>query len=175
MHNQAFKHCGLHRWTYVPLPVNIRPTTRIKDAILGLRALGFKGANVTVPFKEAVIPYLDSLSENAKAIGAVNTIVIDEQEQLIGHNTDGLGFIRDLADHGIEVSGLKVMVLGAGGSARAIVYELLSHGCKNIIIANRTKEKALKLSHAFHSYFKDAQLEGIALAQEVLSEHNYAD
>ena len=76
MHNEAFRILGLDSWVYLSLPVH---HNNIKEAILGLKALCFKGANVTIPYKEAVVPYLDKLSEDAKLIGAINTIVIDEK------------------------------------------------------------------------------------------------
>jgi len=168
MHTRAFLETGLSNWVYVPMPVKQDPGDRLKEAVLGLRALGFKGANVTVPYKEAVIPFLDGLSDTAKAIGAVNTIAVEADGRLIGHNTDGLGFVRDLKDHGINSQACRAMVLGAGGSARAIVYALLSHGCKHIVILNRTKIKALKLASSFQSSFPGAIIEADDLTRDAI-------
>lgn len=166
MHNRAFLQMGLTNWCYVPMPV--ANYGRIKEAVLGLRALGFKGANVTIPYKEAVVPYLDRLSDDARAIGAVNTISIDSEGRLVGHNTDGLGFIKDLLEHSVEITKKRVLILGAGGSSRAIVYAMLAHGCKNITIVNRTKTKADDLAAAFQSLFKEAVIETKELSPDAL-------
>ena len=144
MHNAAFAALGLD-WCYVPLPVNPEPASRVGDAVRGLRALGLAGANVTVPHKQAVIPYLDELSPAAQAIGAVTTIVVHPDGQLTGDNTDAPGFIADLRDHGIEPADRRALVLGAGGSARAVVYGLAEAGAATVTIANRTVARANEL------------------------------
>ncbi|HXW60435.1 MAG TPA: shikimate dehydrogenase, partial [Myxococcota bacterium] len=131
MHNAAFLELGLSSWVYIPMPVPKTPSFRIKEAILGLRALGFKGANVTVPYKEMVLPYMDYMSDSARSIGAVNTIVIDRADLLCGHNTDGLGFVNDLRERHIHTAAMDVLLLGAGGSARALAHALLEHGCNS--------------------------------------------
>ena len=99
MHNAAFAALGLD-WAYVPLPV---PPERVGDAVRGLAALGFAGANVTVPHKQAVMPFLDELTPVARAVGAVNTIVVRPDGSLLGDNTDGAGFMADLWAHGVRV------------------------------------------------------------------------
>jgi shikimate dehydrogenase len=175
MQNRAFKEAGLNTWLYVPMPVAKYPYIRIKEAIFGLRALGFHGANITVPYKESVLSYLEQSSDEAKAIGAVNTILVDHEGRLVGHNTDGMGFIKDLLDHGVNPIDFKVLILGAGGSARAITYALLCHGCKNILILNRTKTKADDIANAFHLLFKDANIETDSLAPETLRRAPHAD
>ncbi|RIK41010.1 MAG: hypothetical protein DCC55_13195 [Chloroflexi bacterium] len=108
----------------------------------GLRALGLRGANVTVPHKQAVILHLDRLSPAAEAIGAVNTIIVEADGALLGDNTDAPGFVADLRDHRVDPAGRRVLVLGAGGSARAVVYGLAEAGCVSVAIANRTVERA---------------------------------
>ncbi len=140
MHNAAFETLGLN-WHYVPLPV--RPG-QLETALYGLRALGFRGANVTVPHKQAVMPFLDEITETAQAIGAVNTIVV-QRDLLLGHNTDAYGFLADLQDAGFEPNGKRALVLGAGGAARAIVYALAQSGC-SVTIHNRTPERAADLA-----------------------------
>lgn len=175
MQNRAFLEVGLTNWCYVPMPVSKYPYIRVKEAVLGLRALGFQGANVTVPYKEAVLPYLERLSETAKAIGAVNTIAIDSEGRLVGHNTDGQGFVRDLAEHGIYPRDVSVLLLGAGGSARAITYALLSHGLKRITILNRTKTKADDIANAFRGSFKDAVIETGPLTKDHIKQSPHAD
>jgi shikimate dehydrogenase len=130
MHNAAFAALGLD-WVYVPLPV---PPDRVGAAVAGLAALGFAGANVTVPHKQAVIPYLDRLTPAAKAVGAVNTIVVCDDGALLGDTTDGYGFLRDLADHGIEAP-RRAVVIGSGGAARSLVYALSESGSAVTICA----------------------------------------
>jgi shikimate dehydrogenase len=152
MHNAAFTALGLD-WCYVPLPVPTEPSERIGEAVRGLRALGLRGANVTIPHKQAVMPYLDQLSPAALAIGAVNTIRVGDDGTLVGDNTDAPGFIADLGDHSVDPAGQRVIVLGAGGSARAIVYGLAAAGASEIVIFNRSQEKATSLSGQMQALF----------------------
>lgn len=147
MHNAALAALGIP-WVYTLLPVS---PGAVGDAVRGLRALGFVGANVTVPHKQAVIPFLDRLTPAADAIGAVNTIslmpadpsqpMLDtaqpnvlEWPQLVGDNTDAHGFLADLAAHGVDVSGQRALVIGAGGASRAVGYALASAGCAMVIL-----------------------------------------
>jgi shikimate dehydrogenase len=141
MHNASFARLGLD-WRYVPLPVE---AGRVGDAVRGLRALGLRGANVTVPHKQAVIPYLDRLGPAAATIGAVNTITVEHDGALTGDNTDAHGFAADLRAHGVEPAGRRVLVLGAGGAARAVVYGLAEAGAAQITVLNRTPERAAEL------------------------------
>ncbi len=175
MQNAAFKELGLDDWVYVSMPVSKYPYIRIKEAVLGLRALGFQGANVTVPYKEAVVPYLEKLSDMAKAIGAVNTIAIDSEGRLIGHNTDGLGFMKDLDEHQIDVSSMDVLLLGAGGSARSVAYALLEHGCPRLTILNRTKTKAEDIANGLAHLFPNAQLFTGALNKDTIKQLPHAE
>ncbi len=135
MHNAAFAALGLD-WAYVPLPV---APARVDEAVRGLRALGFAGANVTIPHKQAVMSQLDEVSGAARAIGAVNTIVVREG-RLLGENTDWLGFLASLREAGFEPKGKRALVLGAGGAARAVVYALASVGVE-VAVVNRTPER----------------------------------
>lgn len=141
MHNAAFDALGLP-WRYTLLPT---PPGRIETALTNLRAQGYRGANVTVPHKQAVMPHLDAISDAARAIGAVNTIVVQE-DRLIGHNTDGDGFLAALLESGLAPHGRRALVLGAGGAARAIVYALAQSGCE-ITLHNRTVGRAVQLAH----------------------------
>ncbi len=109
MHNAAFASLGLD-WAYVPLAV---PPERIADAVSGLRGLGFAGANVTVPHKQAAARRMDILTSAARAVGAVNTISVNEDGDLAGDTTDGYGFLADLADHGVTGMG-QALVIGSG-------------------------------------------------------------
>lgn len=125
---------------YVPLPV--KPGA-LPVALKGLMAAGFKGANVTIPHKEEAFRLVDTLSSAAKRAGAVNTILFDADGTLRGDCTDGTGFVANLEAHGCIPSG-RVLVLGAGGAARAVVAALLDAGC-DVVVANRTRERAENL------------------------------
>lgn len=132
MHNAAAAALGLNL-VYVPLPV---AATEVAAAVRGLRALGFLGANVTIPYKQAVLPLLDEVDEAAQAIGAVNTIAV-RSGRLWGANTDWSGFLADLQALGVDVAGKKALVLGAGGSARAVAYALAAAGAAVTVLARR--------------------------------------
>ncbi len=142
--NAALRGLGLNS-VYVPFdpaPENLA------EAVAGLRALGIAGANVTVPYKEAVMPYLDELAETALLYGAVNTIV-NRQGRLIGYNTDGPGFIKDLQkDQDFDPSQGSALILGAGGAARAVVMALAQAGCPELALVNRHRERAQALAEA---------------------------
>lgn len=166
MHNAAFADLGLD-WCYVPLPVPTEPAERIGEALHGLRALGLRGANVTVPHKQAVMPHLDWLTPAAQAIGAVNTIRVEADGKLSGDNTDARGFVADLRDHGVDPAGQRALVLGAGGSARAIVFGLAEAGCQSITILNRTVDKAHDLAMDIRAVFPFCRLSGHAMPDEI--------
>ena len=119
MHNAAFDKLNLD-YCYVTFPVH---PDSLGDAVLSIRALSLGGVNVTVPHKEKVIPFLDGVSEEARFIGAVNTIK-NEDGKLTGFNTDGRGFMQSLAEADIRVKDRKVLIVGTGGAARAIGYYL---------------------------------------------------
>lgn len=159
MHNAAFAALELD-WCYLPLPVPVEPHPRIGEAVRGLLSLGLRGANVTVPHKQAVMPHLDWLTPAAQAIGAVNTIRIEADGRLSGDNTDARGFIADLGEHGVALAGKRALVLGAGGSARAIVYGLAEAGCQSIAIFNRTAEKAHDLAMDIRTVFPFCRFSG---------------
>ena len=112
----------------------------------GLRSADTLGVNVTVPHKEAVMPHLDAIDEWARLAGAVNTIV-NEGGKLRGYNTDGTGFIRALEQHGhMSPEGLRVLIIGAGGSAKGVALALARRGAASVTIANRTLERAQRLA-----------------------------
>lgn len=113
----------------------------LKDAIAGIRAIGMRGLNLTIPHKIAVIPFLDELSPAAKIIGAVNSIRVQDG-QLIGENTDGKGFVTSLMETGIELNGRIITVLGSGGAARAVAVECAISGAETVNIVARNKELA---------------------------------
>lgn len=129
------------------LPLAVTPE-RFESAVRALPELGFKGANVTVPHKEAAFAAMDKLSETAKRLGAVNTIVIGNDGELHGDNTDGYGFMENLTAGGsrLELKGQTVVVLGAGGAARAIVAALCDAGVSEVRLVNRTRARAEALA-----------------------------
>lgn len=141
MEEAAFRAKGLD-YRYLTIRVE---KGDLGDAIRGMKAFGMRGINCTIPHKVEVVKYMDELSEAAKIIGAVNTVV-NNNGVLFGENTDGKGFLKSLTDEGISIDGKVVTVLGAGGAARAIGVELALAGAKKIYIMNRTKEKGRELA-----------------------------
>ncbi|MEM7441993.1 MAG: shikimate dehydrogenase [Pseudomonadota bacterium] len=135
---------------YVPMAV---PPDRVGEAIRGVVALGLKGCNVTVPHKEAVMPFLDDVAPAAKRIGAVNTIVVAEGGATRGTNTDGFGFLENIkaGAPGWQPDSGPALVIGAGGAARSILVALADEGCPEIRLANRTKERTDRVVHELGS------------------------
>lgn len=141
IHNAAFRRLGLD-WVYLSFPV---APDALTDAVAGLRALGAMGANVTMPHKQEVIPFLDALTEDAEAVGAVNTIE-NVGGRLVGHNTDIEGFRMMLeSDIGFEVADASVLILGAGGAARAVLQCVAAGGPVEIAVAARDEVRASSL------------------------------
>lgn len=142
MHNAAFEALKLN-WVY--LPFNVYPR-QLPQAVAAVRALNLAGVNVTVPHKQAVLPLLDELTPTASAVGAVNTI-INENGKLIGHNTDGAGFTKALKlQAGFAPKGKRAAVLGAGGAARAAAVQLALEGAAEVVLVNRSAERAQSLA-----------------------------
>jgi len=141
MHNAAFRHLGENR-IYVPFTVK-----NVGAALTGLKGLGIRGVSVTIPHKETVIEHLDEIDPIAEKIGAVNTIVVSssgDNKNLFGTNTDWMGANSALAEH-IPLAGSKAVILGAGGSARAIGFGLLEAGAK-VQICSRTEKRGMELA-----------------------------
>lgn len=147
MHNSQIKSLGLDA-IYIPLLIDPKD---LKDGILGMRALNIKGFNVTIPHKEAIMPLLDEIEPSAKAIGAVNTVIRDGN-RLIGTNTDCSGFTSSLKEKNIVINHKKILVLGAGGAARAIVYGLCEENAQMICVANRSISRAKALIEDFSQF-----------------------
>ena len=147
MHNAALAKAGLD---YVYVPFHVRPDD-LGQAIAGFKALNVVGINVTLPHKQAVIPYLTSMSTEAELIGAVNTLTF-LADGIHGDNTDAPGVLRALEENGnLSVPvGEDVVVLGAGGAARAIVVAFAIAGVASITIVNRTTQKAIALAEEMH-------------------------
>jgi shikimate dehydrogenase len=137
IHNAGYKALGIN---YAYIPFRVRD---IRRAIEGIRALGIRGASVTIPHKTSVIKYLDRLDPMAEEIGAVNTIVNDDSV-LTGYNTDGDGAIQALEET-TALEGKKVILIGSGGAALAIAFGLKAKGAK-LVVLNRTEDKAKRLA-----------------------------
>ncbi len=142
MEEAAYHALGLN-YRYITMKVT---PDGFEDAMKAVKAIHMKGVNLTMPHKIAVIPYLDELSQAASIIGAVNTVVVREDETLYGENTDGKGFIEALLRYGESPEGRNIVILGAGGAARAIAVECALAGADRITIINRTFEKANELA-----------------------------
>lgn len=142
MMNQAFQAASL---PFVYLAFDV-PPRELAAAVRGLRALGSRGWNVTIPHKVAIIDYLDELDESARKIGAVNTVVNDDG-YLIGKNTDGAGYLQSLREEmKVNLGESRVVILGAGGAARAVAHALVDAGVEELVIANRTVAKGEELA-----------------------------
>lgn len=142
MHNAGFRHLGLD---YVYLAFNV-PPEELADAVKTIRTLGITGVNVTIPHKEKVIPYLDRITPQARAIGAVNTI-INVNGMLVGENTDGLGFLRSLKEENkVNPKNKNILLLGAGGAGRALGVTLLGQGVKKFYLFDVIEKKAEMLA-----------------------------
>jgi len=167
MHNAAFRELGLD---YIYVPFNVHPDN-LEAAVRGIRALDLVGVNVTVPHKERVIEFLDWVSDDARAIGSVNTIH-NSDGVLKGYSTDGPGFIRALEEAGKSPGGSKAVILGAGGSARATAHALAARGA-GVTVANRTYSRAVELSESLSAALgmkaiKPAALDGAEAREAVL-------
>lgn len=143
MHNTAFAHLQLN-WVYLAFEV---PPTLLEDAVRGMRALQIRGLNLTIPHKEHACALVDRLTEQAESIGAVNTLFW-EGNHLVGDNTDAEGFWRALLEEGVNPEGSRVLVLGSGGSARAVVSRLTQGGA-TVVLTARNLARAQALAQTY--------------------------
>ena len=146
MEEAAFAACGLN-YRYLTLKVTRED---LPDAMKSIHALHMKGMNLTMPHKIDVLPYLDDLSPAARIIGAVNTIVVKDG-RLFGENTDGKGFVQALKNSGESPENKRIVILGAGGAAKAIAVECALAGAASVTICNRTHKRAEELSEVITS------------------------
>lgn len=155
-----FIHQHFARQTHEPLSYEaiLAPVEGFADSWRAFVQAGGKGANVTVPFKEQAFALAQVLSDRAKQAGAVNTLYIDSQGKLVGDNTDGIGLVQDLTRLGVMLNEINVLLIGAGGASRGVIGPLLEAGVANIVIANRTEQKAVALASHFA-----AKVKGVAL------------
>ncbi len=166
MHNAAIRALNID---YIYVPFHVLPED-LPRAVDGIRALGIAGVNVTIPHKERVIECLDEVSEYSKQIRSVNTIV-NVDGHLKGDTTDGPGFVRSAEAAWGKIDGCRTLILGAGGSAKAVAFALARIGCR-IAIANRTHERAVELAGCLGKVyetgtFRVVELDGQALGEEI--------
>jgi shikimate dehydrogenase len=175
LHGHWLSQYGI-KGAYLPLPVQ---PERLADAIRGLRALGFSGCNVTIPHKPGVLKLVDQVDPVAARIGAVNTVVVQDDGTLSGFNTDAYGFMASLRDvrETFKAGAGPIVVLGAGGAARAVVVALLDDGATEIRLTNRTMERAQELARIDPSRItvidwskRDTALDGAALLVNTTSQ-----
>ncbi|MCC3867251.1 shikimate dehydrogenase [Terrisporobacter mayombei] len=124
----------------------------LENAAQSIKTFNMKGCNVTIPYKVDIIPYLDKVDKNALLIGAVNTIK-NVNNELVGYNTDGIGFIKSLTDEGYDLKDKKIIILGAGGACRSIAVELANKEVSYIEIRNRSEENAKNICNLINSNF----------------------
>lgn len=147
MHNAAFKHLKMD-YVYVPFHVEHGD---LGCAIDGARSMGIKGLNITIPHKTEVTNYFNEITQTAQLIGAVNTLKFDKTT-ISGYNTDGVGAVKAIEEI-TSINGKKIIIMGAGGAARAISFQLLFNGAGEVLIANRTMKKACKLTDELRKNF----------------------
>lgn len=164
MHNAVIKAVGLDM---IYLPFEIK-SSDLKYAVGGIKGFGMLGVNITIPHKEAVMKLLDDVSEEAQLTGAVNTIV-NKDGLLIGHNTDGYGYLSSLKQElNFNPKGKKIVILGGGGAARGILAALAKKGPKTITVANRTLARAVSLVKLFKNKFPSIKFEAMSLDKNIL-------
>ena len=146
--NEALRAAGLD-YVYAALPVRADALT---SAVHGLRDAGIAGFNVTIPFKTEIIPLMDDLSEDARRIHAVNTVVVEENGRLVGHNTDVTGFLAGFAERRIALTGKKAVLIGAGGAACAVLWGLLRSKVSSVVIGVRNASKGAALAADFAAH-----------------------
>jgi shikimate dehydrogenase len=139
MHNAALAAAGLGGWRYLKLPL---PPARFEETVRALPAAGFRGINVTIPHKQAALALADEATETATAVGAANTLTFLPSGAIHGDNTDVPGLLEALP---VDPAGMTALVLGAGGAARAAVYALRRAGAADVMVWNRTRERAERL------------------------------
>ena len=165
-HNQIILKYSLN-FCYLPFQV---AETDLGKAIQGVKALNIRGVNITFPYKEKAIEFLDKVEKSARRIGAVNTIV-NNKGFLTGYNTDVIGFKKSLQEDGeFVIKEKKAVILGAGGAARAVVYALLEEKIEEICIFNRTLEKAKKIKQNLSSFFPKSRISVFPLGGEDLKD-----
>lgn len=149
MHNTALKALGINEEYHY----DTRPMLRedLPKLVQSIRSGELEGANITIPYKTQIMPFLTSFSPESLAVGAVNTLYRDEN-QVVGCNTDVIGFTEALREEGVKIQGLRAMILGAGGAAKAVAYALVKAGVENLEILNRTPAHAQVLVESLRGH-----------------------
>ncbi len=164
MHNQTFE---LQNLNYVYLPFDVL-SNQLKEALKAMSILGVRGLNVTIPHKEKIMQYMDHISEEAASVGAVNTVV-NEENNYFGYNTDVNGIIESLNPYKEEITKSTVSVIGAGGAARAVIYALIRYfKIERINLINRTEER----SESLKDYFKGKMHYDQIFTYELMAKEN---
>lgn len=167
MQNAAIAALGLD-YIYAPFPVD---PAALAAAVKGLKSLGVCGFNVTIPHKTAIMPFLDKLSPEAEAMGAVNTVTRDGAA-FVGHNTDGIGFLQSIRDDlEFEPLGKNILVMGAGGAARSAVAALCGAGAARIVVANRSMDRGELLLGTFTAKCNKVEFSVSPLEGEEFNRH----
>lgn len=164
LHNAVFRKRKIDA---VYLPFEVKPDY-ISEAIEALKSLGIAGVNVTLPHKESAAKFADEIPSDAdRAIGAVNTLVLKGGEAL-GYNTDGPGFLEDLKEgFGFRPKDRRVLMIGAGGAARSVAFYLLKDGCGELIVYNRTPERASGLAGYLAKFFPKGRVRSVLSIEEL--------
>ncbi|MBM3226563.1 MAG: shikimate dehydrogenase, partial [Candidatus Tectomicrobia bacterium] len=152
-----------HRMDCVYMPFPVLPE-HLGTAVAGAIALGVHGFNVTIPHKETIMAYLDDIAPAARAIGAVNTVHV-QGGHTMGYNTDGEGFLQPLQALHLPFTSLTTCLLGAGGAARAVAVALLQAGCPDLVIANRTYDRAAQLAATLQEHFPQTHVRVVPFAE----------
>lgn len=167
IHNAAFKKQGINA-TYLPFEVK---EGTLGLAFEGIRSLGIKGVNLTIPHKEAAMDFIDEVPEDVdRCVEAINTVV-NRDGILYGYNTDVPGFLIALREElNFDAAGKKILVLGAGGSARSVAFGLAKTGAEIIWICNRTLERAEGLAETLNTHFPKTDLDAVGAPEELIGE-----
>lgn len=164
LHNAAFGHLKLD---YVFLAFRVK-TKDLENAMRGMRGLDLRGLNVTMPHKHAVTKFLDDTDDAVKFLGAANTI-LNNDGRLIGFNTDGVGALKALTENGVSLSGKKLLLLGAGGAAKAIAFSLAKE-VRELVVLNRDPKKAEALAESLRKVYRK-DIMGGSLSPNLIANH----
>ncbi len=163
MHNRSFEKLGLD-FAYMPFEIE-----ELGKAVGAMKILNAKGFNITMPYKGQVMEFLDEIDRAADMIGSVNT-VLNKDGKLIGYNTDGKGFVKSLEERKVKFKDEKIVILGAGGAARAIAIQLALDSAGEIVIVNRTIEKAERITNIINKEIPKVKARSIILDEGRLKE-----
>ena len=166
MHNTSFEALGLDN-VYMAFEVG---DGHIKEALEALKTLNALGGNITMPHKSKVVEHLDEISPDAKIIGSVNTIKIDENKKITGYNTDGRGLVKALEENDVDYKGKKVVMAGAGGAAKAVATQLAYDGVSELVLFNRTLSSAEAITNNINKNIPTCKARAEVMNEERLVE-----